>query len=186
MFEDILQKDQELLIYLNNLGSEFWDPIWLGITNQFYWTPLFVLIFYLTIKTFGWKKGLFTIVMMIILVALSDQFTNLVKNTVMRIRPNNDSLIKLSLKELLNPQSYSFYSGHAATSSVFTVFVILTLKKHLKYIWLMVFFPLVFSYSRLYLGVHYPIDILTGLLMGTLLGIVYYKLYIMLTQYYFK
>lgn len=186
MFEDILQKDQELLIYLNNLGSEFWDPIWLGITNQFYWTPLFVLIFYLTIKTFGWKKGLFTIVMMIILVALSDQFTNLVKNTVMRIRPNNDSLIKLSLKELLNPQSYSFYSGHAATSSVFTVFVILTLKKHLKYIWLMVFFPLVFSYSRLYLGVHYPIDILTGLLMGTLLGLLYYKLYVMLTQYYFK
>ena len=103
MLEYIIQKDKQLLIYLNNLGSEQWDSIWLAITNQFYWTPLFIFIFYLVIKSFGWKRGCFMIFSMILLVAFSDQFTNLIKATFARLRPNNDPEIKHLLRLFTNP-----------------------------------------------------------------------------------
>ncbi|ARV05895.1 phosphatase PAP2 family protein [Polaribacter sp. SA4-10] len=177
MIENILNKDKELLIFLNNLGTEQWDPFWLAITNQFHWSPLFILIFYLVIKSFGWKRGGFMIVSMILLVAFSDQFTNLIKNSVQRLRPNNDPEIKPFLRHLINPQSYSFTSGHATTSTFFSVFVILLFKQKYKLIYLILLFPLIFAYSRLYLGVHYPIDITVGIIIGVTFANGYYYLF---------
>ncbi|MBT6081732.1 MAG: phosphatase PAP2 family protein [Polaribacter sp.] len=176
MLQDIIQIDQNLLIYLNNLGSTKWDSLWLFITNQFFWSPLFILIFYLTIKSYGWKTGGFLILSMIVLVAFSDQFTNFIKNTVQRSRPNNNEEIKHLLRVLINPQSYSFMSGHATTSTFFSVYVLLLLKDNYKYIYLILFFPLVFSYSRLYLGVHFPIDIFVGILIGVTFANLYFIL----------
>lgn len=177
MIEDIIKIDKNILIYLNNLGNEQWDSLWLIITNQFSWTPLFLFIFYLVIKTFGWKRGGFAILAMIILVAFSDQFTNFIKNTVARLRPNNDPEIKHLLRILKSPQSFSFMSGHATTSTFFSVFVIFLLRDRTKYIYFILCFPLVFAYSRLYLGVHFPIDIVVGLLIGFTLARLYYLLY---------
>jgi len=176
LLQDIIQIDQNLLIYLNNLGSTKWDSLWLFITNQFFWTPLFILIFYLTIKSYGWKTGGFLILSMIVLVAFSDQFTNFIKNTIQRFRPNNNEEIKHLLRVLINPQSYSFMSGHATTSTFFSVYVLLLLKDNYKYIYLILFFPLVFSYSRLYLGVHFPIDIFVGILIGVTFANLYFIL----------
>lgn len=174
MFESIIQKDKELLVFLNNLGSEQWDPFWLAITNQFYWAPLFLFIFYLIIKSFGWKRGGVMILAMILLVAFSDQFVNLIKNYTARLRPNNDPAIKDSLRSLIHPQSYSFISGHATTSTFFSCFVILLLRKKYKNIYFILLFPLLFAYSRLYLGVHFPIDISLGILTGVVLANLYY------------
>jgi len=176
LLQDIIQIDQNLLIYLNNLGSTKWDSLWLFITNQFFWSPLFILIFYLTIKSYGWKTGGFLILSMIVMVAFSDQFTNFIKNTVQRSRPNNNEEIKHLLRVLINPQSYSFMSGHATTSTFFSVYVLLLLKDNYKYIYLILFFPLVFSYSRLYLGVHFPIDIFVGILIGVTFANLYFIL----------
>jgi undecaprenyl-diphosphatase len=174
LLESILQKDKQLLIYLNNLGSEQWDPIWLAITNQFYWTPLFIFVFYIVIKSFGWKRGGFMIFSMILLVAFSDQFTNLIKATFARLRPNNDPEIKHLLRLFIHPQSHSFISGHATTSTFFSVFTILLLREKYKRIYLILLFPLVFSYSRVYLGVHFPIDIFVGILTGITFGNLYF------------
>ncbi|RKF03006.1 undecaprenyl-diphosphatase [Tenacibaculum lutimaris] len=182
MIENIIQKDKEFLIYLNNLGSEQWDGFWLTITNQFSWTPLFALILYLVFKYYGWKKGLFTIIFLTLLVTFSDQFTNFIRGVFERLRPNNDPEIKDVLRTLIRPQSYSFVSGHATTSTVVTVFMILLLKKHVEYIKFLVLFPLIFAYSRLYLGVHFPIDILAGFINGTIIGLLAYKLYDLLDR----
>ncbi|WP_339658264.1 phosphatase PAP2 family protein [uncultured Polaribacter sp.] len=177
MFDTIIQKDKELLIFLNNLGSEQWDSFWLVITNQLSWTPLFLLVFYLVIKSFGWKKGGFVIISLILLVAFSDQFVNLIKDSIARLRPNNDPEIKHLLRHLKNPQSFSFISGHATTSTFFSVFVIFLLREKYKYIYFIVLFPLFFAYSRLYLGVHFPLDISFGILTGILLANGYYFLF---------
>ena len=177
MLDSIIQKDKQLLIYLNNLGNEQWDSIWLVITNQFYWAPLFVFVFYLIVKSFGWKRGGFMIFSMILLVAFSDQFTNLIKDTTARLRPNNDPEIKHLLRHLINPQSNSFISGHATTSTFFSVFVILLLRNKYKKIYLILIFPLLFAYSRLYLGVHFPIDIFVGIITGVIFGNLYYFLF---------
>ena len=174
MLEDIIQIDKNILIFLNNLGNEQWDPFWLAITNQLHWSPLFIFIIYLTFKTFGWKRGGIMFLSMILLAALSDQFTNLIKDSVERLRPNNDPEIKHLLRTLITPQSYSFMSGHATTSTFFTVFTILLLKDKYKYIYFILFFPLIFAYSRLYLGVHFPIDILVGIIIGITFANIYY------------
>ncbi|WP_235869140.1 phosphatase PAP2 family protein [Polaribacter aquimarinus] len=177
LIEDIIQIDKKLLVFLNNLGSEQWDSLWLTITNQLNWIPLFLLIFFLIIKSYGWKRGGFMILAMVVLVGVSDQFTNLVKNTVQRLRPNNDPQIYQLLRNLIDPQSYSFMSGHATTSTFFTIFAILLLKEKYKYPYFLLLFPAFFSYSRLYLGVHFPIDIIVGILIGVIFGNLYFRLY---------
>ncbi|MCG1037607.1 phosphatase PAP2 family protein [Polaribacter sargassicola] len=172
--DNIIQTDKNIVVFLNNLGSEQWDPLWLGITNQFNWTPLFLLVLFLVFKTFGWKRGGFIAISLILLVAFSDQFTNLIKNSVQRLRPNNDPEIKHLLRILKSPKGFSFMSGHATTSTFFSVFVILLLKDKYKYIYFILIWPLVFAYSRLYLGVHFPIDILVGVIIGITLANIYY------------
>jgi undecaprenyl-diphosphatase len=174
LLESILQKDRELLVFLNNLGSEQWDGFWLFITNQFNWIPLFLLVFFLIIKRFGWKKGGVIILTMAILVAFSDQFTNLIKDTTQRLRPLNDPRISDQLRTLIHPRSYSFISGHATTSTFFATYTILLMRQRYRYIWLLALFPILFSYSRVYLGVHYPIDIICGIITGIVLGRLYY------------
>ena len=185
MFESLIQLDKQLVIYLNNLGSEQWDWLWLGITNQFYWSPVFALIFYLVIKTYGWKRGGFFILMMIVLVAFSDQFVNLIKNTVGRLRPNNDPEINHLLRILKNPQGKSFISGHATTSTFFSLFVCFLLRERYKKIYFLLIWPVLFAYSRLYLGVHFPLDILCGAITGIILGNLYFKLIKKLDTKYF-
>ncbi|MFK8061077.1 MAG: phosphatase PAP2 family protein [Polaribacter sp.] len=174
MLEDIIQIDKNLLIFLNNLGTEQWDPFWLVITNQFYWSPFFIFVFYLVIKAFGWKRGGFMILSIILLVVFSDKFTVFVKDNTHRLRPNNDPQIKHLLRTLIKPQSFSFMSGHATTSTFFSVFVILLLKDKYKYIYFILFWPLLFAYSRLYLGVHFPIDVSVGIITGIILANMYY------------
>ena len=117
------------------------------------------------------------ILSMILLVAFSDQFTNLIKDSVERLRPNNDPEIKHLLRIFIKPQSFSFMSGHATTSTFFSVFTVLLLRDKYKYIYFILLFPLVFAYSRVYLGVHFPIDISVGIIIGTLFANLYFILY---------
>lgn len=177
MLESLLQKDAELLIFLNRLGSEQWDGFWLALTNQFHWSPLFAFILLLLFKNFGWKHTLLLIVFIAALVAFSDQFTNFIKHTFQRPRPSyaegiSDQIRQFSYKS----GGYSFYSGHASLSTTFTFFIVLLLRKRVKYIYLLFIFPILFGYSRIYLGVHYPLDICIGYLMGFFWGYVFYRI----------
>ncbi|MGG8495736.1 phosphatase PAP2 family protein [Tenacibaculum sp. TC6] len=187
MIDNLVHLDRELLIFLNNLGSESFDGFWLTITKQFTWTPLFVLILLLVFKELGVKKGLFTFLFIIILVAFSDQFTNLVKNSVERLRPCNTGDLQAYLRQFsYKPRGYSFWSGHASLSTTFTMFVVLLFRKKIKFIYLLFLFPLIFGFSRIYLGVHYPIDVLVGYISGIILGTIFYQLYKMLYASVFK
>ncbi|WP_435414800.1 phosphatase PAP2 family protein [Polaribacter aestuariivivens] len=185
MLDRIVKIDKELLVFLNNLGNEHWDSFWLFITNQFNWAPVFLLVLFLIVKSFGWKRGGIIILSMIILVAFSDQFANFIKNGTERLRPNNDPEINKRLRTLIRPGSFSFMSGHATTSTFFTVYTILLLRRKYKYIYLLLLFPLIFSYSRIYLGVHFPLDIIMGITVGTILGNLYFLLYKKIDKTYF-
>ena len=177
MLDTLLQKDTELLIFLNNLGSEQWDGFWLAVTNQFHWTPLFALILFLIFKKFGWRNSLLMVLFLAILVAFSDQLTNFIKHTFERSRPCNTSDLVDKLRSFTyKPGGYSYYSGHAALSTTVTTFIILLLRKHYKYMYLMIAFPLLFGYSRIYLGVHYPLDVLSGYVAGIIWGYIFFRL----------
>ncbi len=187
MIDSILQLDRELLIFLNSLGSKTFDGFWLTITNQFTWTPLFLLILYFVFKEFGVKKGIFTFLFIVLLVAFSDQFTNLIKNTTERLRPCNTEDLKAYLRQFTyKPRGFSFWSGHASLSTAFSVFVFLLFKNRIRHIKWIFIFPVVFGLSRIYLGVHYPLDVTCGYIAGIIVGFTFYQLYKKLFKAVFK
>ena len=175
--DTLIEKDKELFVFLNGLGTESWDNFWVVVTNQFSWTPFFLLLFFLIFKAYGWKKGLLLVVVVALLVTFSDQLVNFIKDSVARLRPNNDPAINEIIRIVKNrPRGFSFVSGHSTTSFAVTLFMILTLRNHYKYILLLLIWPLLFAYSRIYIGVHFPIDIFIGMLLGLLIGYTFYKI----------
>ena len=174
--DTIIQQDKELLVFLNGLGNENWDSFWMIITNQFSWIPLYLVFFFLIFKTFGWKKGIAFIIVTALMVTFSDQLTVFIKNSVERLRPNRDPEIMDIIRIIKNNKSFSFVSGHATTSTAVSLLMHLTLKKYYKYTLLFFIWPLLFAYSRIYIGVHFPIDVTVGALLGLLIGYLFYQL----------
>ncbi|MFN3753390.1 phosphatase PAP2 family protein [Flavobacterium sp.] len=177
MLEKIIQLDKELLVYLNGLGSERFDGLWLIITKQVYWAPIFLFIFYLLQKKIGWKNFGYYVLFTAVMILICDQTVNLFKYNFERMRPCNDEEIKGIIRLVKTSKSFSFFSGHAANSMASTVFGFMILKRYYKHAYLLFLFPLIFAYSRIYLGLHFPSDILTGYIFGATLGFICYKLY---------
>ena len=175
MLENLLALDVQLLVYLNGLGSEAYDGLWLFITKQTNWTPLFLILLYIIYTKVGIKQTLYILLAIAVLILITDQSTNLVKYTVQRLRPcNNPDIIIRAVK---TSKSFSFFSGHAANSMAAAMFIYHVLKPYFKYTFLLFLWPLIFAYSRIYLGLHYPLDILCGYLFGMMTGLFVYKIY---------
>lgn len=183
--ETSIYLDKQLFVFLNGLGSEQYDGFWLLITKQFYWAPVFLFVFYLLYKQLGWRHLLLMLVSIAVMITFTDQFTNLIKNSVQRLRPCNDVEIKDVIRIVKSSGSFSYFSGHASNSMASTVFVFLVLRKYYKYAFLLFLFPLIFAYSRIYLGLHFPGDILSGYLFGIMAGFGFSKLYIIFRKKYF-
>ena len=177
MLENIIFYDKKLLVFLNNLGSESYDNLWLIITKQVNWLPFFLLIFYLSFKKMGLKNLLVLLIFVAFLILVCDQSANLFKNTFQRLRPCNNPELKGIIRIVKSSSSYSFYSGHATNSMASMTFLYLILKKFYKNVYWVFIFPLVFAYSRIYLGLHFPVDIITGYAFGFLYGFLFFKLY---------
>lgn len=177
MLEKLIQLDVQLLVFLNGLGSATYDGLWLFITKQPNWTPFFLVLLYLVYKKIGIKSTLYLLLFVTLLLVVTDQTTNLFKVTFQRLRPCNNPDINSIIRLVKPSNSFSFFSGHAANSSATMTFLFLLLKKYYRFAFLLFLFPLIFAYSRIYLGLHYPLDIVTGYLFGSTFGFVTYKLY---------
>jgi undecaprenyl-diphosphatase len=177
MIDKILQLDRQIFVYLNSLGSEKYDGLWLFITSQFNWFPIFLLIGYLLFKNLGWRHTLMVIIIISFLIALTDQTTNLFKNGFQRLRPGNDPDLAQLIRAIQIRKSFSFISGHASNSMASAMFLYLVLKPYLKYMGLIFLWPLIFAYSRIYLGLHYPLDILCGYIWGITTAFLMWQVY---------
>lgn len=178
MLKNILSLDTELFIYLNSLGSEMYDSFWLFITKQSHWTPFFLVLLYFVYKKIGFKQTFLVLLFVIFLLTITDQITNLFKYTFQRLRPCNNLAIKPLIRIVKSSDTFSFFSGHAANSMATMTFLFLILRKYYRFAFLLFLFPLIFAYSRIYLGLHYPIDILVGYGVGFFFGYVFYKGYL--------
>lgn len=185
MLEKLIEIDRDVFVYLNSLGSEFFDPFWLFITKQINWIPLFAIITYLTFKRLGWRHALLVVGMVAVLIAFTDQTTNLFKNGFQRLRPGNNPEIAGIIRAIQHRQSFSFISGHASNSMAAAFFLYKVLKPYLKYMSFFFLWPFIFAYSRIYLGLHYPGDILLGYAWGLFTGWLILKLYIYLRDRFF-
>jgi len=179
MLDSIISKDIDLLIYLNNLGTLQWDGFWLFVTNKFSAIPLYLLLLYFTFKQFGSKKTIIIVLFVILLIAASDQTSNLFKYGFKRLRPCHDENIS-HLVRLVKSRCggfYSYFSAHAANSMAIAIFFGLLLKNRFTYLLpILVIWALAVSYSRIYIGVHFPLDVATGILIGAFYALILYKL----------
>ena len=182
--EQIIDLDKQLFVFLNGLGSAQFDPFWELITKQFNWAPLILTVLYLIQKKIGWKNLGVVVLFLALLITFTDQTTNFFKNHFQRLRPCNDPEIMDVIRIVIHRNSFSFFSGHAANSMAATMFVVLVLRRYYKYVGLLFLFPLIFAYSRIYLGLHFPGDILTGYFFGMLFGFCFYKLYQLVVKKY--
>lgn len=185
MLEKILTLDTNLLIYLNSLGSTQYDGLWLLITNQLNWLPLFLLLLYVIFKKLGTKQTLYLLLFIALLLTFTDQVTNLFKNGFQRLRPCNNPEINTIIRVVKKSNSYSFFSGHAANSMAVATLLYFTLRQYSSYFILLFLWPLIFAYSRIYLGLHYPLDIFCGYLFGIFSGFLFSILYQKAQKKYF-
>jgi undecaprenyl-diphosphatase len=179
MLESLIDLDKKVFVFLNGLGSETFDPLWEILTVQFYWAPFFAVILYLAYQKLGLKNFAIGILFIAVLILICDQSANFFKDNVQRLRPCNDpeinGFIRIGDKK---SGTYSFFSGHATNSMATTMFVFLLLRRHYKHIYLLFLFPLIFAYSRIYLGLHFPLDILAGYTYGGTFGYLFYRIFI--------
>ena len=185
MLDKILDLDTQLFICLNGLGSETYDGLWLFITKQFNWIPFFVVLLYLIYKKIGVKQALYLLLFIAVLVTFTDQITNIFKNGFQRLRPCNTPEINGIIRVVKSSDTFSFFSGHAANSMAVATFLYFVMKSHYKYFGLLFLWPLIFAYSRIYLGLHYPLDIMCGFLFGAISGFLIFKLYQFAQRKYF-
>ncbi|WP_179338120.1 phosphatase PAP2 family protein [Winogradskyella ludwigii] len=177
MLDQLLEYDKELFLYLNNLGSESWDGLWLAITHEFTFAPLYAILLFLIYKKMGWKALLLMVFVIAAMITFTDQITNLFKHTIQRPRPCRAEGV-MDLTRFIAPRcgKYGFFSGHSSNSMAAAIFAGLLLKPYYKnLIYLLLIWSLIVAYSRIYVGVHYPLDLLCGLTFGALAGFGFYK-----------
>ena len=147
-------------------------------TKSILWLPLFLLFFYFTIRQFKWK-ALIILCLAAVMILVSDQLANLFKEFFQRLRPSHEQGLQVHLVNAYKGGIYGFYSSHASNSFSVAVFLTLLLGKRFRWIVPLLFsWALFFTYTRLYLGVHFPGDLLMGMLMGSLLGYGFGKLFL--------
>jgi undecaprenyl-diphosphatase len=179
MLDQLLELDKELFLYLNKLGTPAWDGLWLLITNKLTFVPLYILLLSLIYKKYGFKSLLIMVLVIAAMIAVTDQVTNLFKHGFMRPRPCRlDSLLGEGMRFIAERCGrYGFFSGHSSNSMAAAVFGGLILRPYFKnLIFILLFWSFIVAYSRIYVGVHYPLDIVCGMTFGALTGFSFYKL----------
>ncbi|MDT0606930.1 phosphatase PAP2 family protein [Croceitalea rosinachiae] len=186
MLEEFIQLDKEVFLFLNGLGTETWDGFWMYLSEKIslITIPLYVFLLFLSYKSFGLKKTGILLVSIALMITCTDQLANFFKYGVGRFRPCHDEEIR-SLMRLVKSYcggKYGYFSAHAASSFALASFFTILFKTSFKFlIPFLLIWALLVSYSRIYIGVHFPLDVLTGLAMGFLLGWIFAKLYIFAT-----
>ena len=156
-------------------------------SERFTWIPFYILIIVLLIKHYK-KDSILIILFTVITIAISDQISvHLFKDFVQRLRPCHNPTIETSLHLVNNNCGglYGFISSHAANSFSILVFLTPKIKDKIKYLWwAMIVWALLLCYSRIYLGVHYPFDVLSGIIVGSIIGFLTYKFFQLIVKKY--
>jgi undecaprenyl-diphosphatase len=185
MMDDLIKWDKELLLYLNSFHVDWLDPVMMAFTKTLFWLPLYAFLVYFIVRNYG-KACWIPLIGIAITILLADQITSgFMKPFFARLRPSREPDLQ-GLVHLVDGYMggvYGFASSHAANTFGTATFFWLLFRDTRK--WIILLFPwaIVMTYTRIYLGVHYPGDILVGGLIGIASGWAGYRLVVALQQY---
>ena len=182
--QNILDLDQELFLYLNSFYNDFFDTIMLMVTRKETWVPFYLIIVFFLVKNYR-SKSIFILIFLALTIFASDQISVLIKETVQRLRPVHEPAIEHLVHNVLRKGGlYGFVSSHAANSFAILIFTAKIFKNR-SYFLLLLFWAVILSYSRIYSGVHYPLDVLGGAVLGWFFGVVFYKFLMFVENHFF-
>ena len=173
----LLELDQELLLFFNGFHSDWMDPVMILATKTIFWLPLYLVLVYLMVKSYKWNT-LYLLVGVAITIALADQMTStFMKPFFSRLRPSQEPALIGILHTVNNYKGglYGFASSHAANTFGVAMFLWLLFKSRYRYFSVIFVWAAFMSYTRIYLGVHYPADILVGAIIGLVCGWIGYR-----------
>ena len=173
LHEILVQIDHGMWYYLNVAWrNDFLDAVVPYFRNQWTWAPLYLFLLVFMLKNFGWK-GFIWCLFFLATFGLSDQISaHVLKDIFHRTRPcNNPHLAALVHNIVPCGSGYSFPSSHATNHFSLAVFAAITLKHHSKWIWpIALFWAASVAYAQVYVGVHFPMDVICGGLLGVAIG----------------
>ena len=175
------QIDQQLTLTINSWHSAITDPIWAFFSDKIVWVPMYAAIIALLFWKLGWKKALIVIAGIGLTFGFCDQFSNIIKYAVCRIRPvNDDFMIASGLHVLETGGGYSFFSAHAANSFGLAASSVMGLRAYTGRPWWkkgyaswMFFWAAMVAISRIFVGKHYLGDVIVGSLVGLAAGMAF-------------
>lgn len=182
MIESLKELDIKLFLFFNGIHSAAGDFIMYWLSHKFIWIPLYVFLLYLLFRFYG-KKTLLLLVMVALLITISDQVSvHCFKNVFQRLRPCHEPSLEGMVYTLGRcGGKYSFISSHASNSFAIAVFMALLLWDKMRiFSIVMIVWAALVSYSRIYLGVHYPADIICGAIAGSVEAFIVYRLWLWL------
>jgi undecaprenyl-diphosphatase len=178
--------DHAFFLFLNGINNPFFDIVMYYATKSLVWIPLYLFFLYLIIRQYNWKTVM-VLVLAALMILMSDQLANLFKETFQRLRPSHEPGLMVHLVNAYKGEEYGFYSGHATNNFSIAVFLIVLTGKRFKWIWMIALpYAIIISYTRIYLGVHFPGDIIAGAVMGSLIGYFFGRLGVYLLSLYKK
>ena len=188
-WQEIHRFDQNLTLEINSWYSDYTDPFWEFMSDIPVWIPLYVLIVAFVIWRLGWKRGAIVVAAALLTFGFCDQFSNLIKHAVGRIRPlHDDFMVAQGLHILEQGGGYSFFSAHSANSFGLAFSTFIGMKRCLQtpgasapkwlkaYGWWMFFWAFMVAISRIFVGKHYLGDVIVGILVGSLAGWIFARL----------
>ena len=185
MIDWILELDKKLFLFLNGINSPTWDQIMWWVSYKWTWVPLYAILVFVIVYRERSYRFVYTLIFVALVVVFCDQLSNIFKVLFERYRPCNDNSGIKHLVHLVKNKcggEYGFFSAHAANSFAVAAYLACIFKSNKFGIFIFLWAAVV-AYSRVYLGVHYPLDIIVGALIGALAGFQFYVFRVQIERY---